>query len=249
MALYINVAVVGDTGVGKKSFLEKIYSDTFNEGDTSLSSKVRQFLFCSEEHPIKDIHFSTFLYGETHALYPGIRDEHQTFFVMFDHNKPSTYESALELIRKIKEKSPGNIIVLIGTKTPDTVDDMAKTQHASEGKYSYTSISAKTGYNLKMPFLYLFREILNTTASFRGMEVGDYGYNQEFHNRKVLQNARECGKESDKRLEEISKDLEEKKELAINIAKDLDDARDLGVGTASKNHQKSKKGVLVSSIQ
>lgn len=148
---YVRIAILGDAGVGKTSFLTQYTEYSFNEGYTHTSGLVT----------VSDIQVNAglYVYGmsgtleiqETSDQKSAAESGAHGCFVLFDLSDRRSFEGVNEWVKSVRKvRSPDFKIVLVGAKCDKThsVTTDECTAFAKSHRIPYIAASAKTGKNV-----------------------------------------------------------------------------------------------------
>lgn len=158
----LNVAVLGDGGVGKSTYLKKLRTGRFDPRYIPTSNHEKRNV--SIGTPTGIVKFNTYDYGGQ-QMFEGTRRNLHTMnaiILMFDVTHRFTFNSVLNW----RAELPGNVpVVLCGNKTDCTREI---SQHeakllAEQFGYEYCEISSKT-VTSKEPFSIIYKTLVSTFA-------------------------------------------------------------------------------------
>ena len=140
----MRIVLVGDAGVGKTCFLQRIANDKFIEPYHSSESYClnwKKVEYANKKYFIMDTAGQEKL-GITSPL--GWSDA-DVFFVMFDLTNKNSYRSTLWWIKKIKTVNMTARLVLVGTKSDSESRKVTQQDMQLHKKYTipYTEVSSK----------------------------------------------------------------------------------------------------------
>ena len=162
----INIMTLGNTAVGKTSFIIKYTEDTFQEvylSTIGIDFKVKTVT-------IKDKQYKLFFYDTTgqerfRSLSFNIIKNAHGIILMYDITNKSSFDSIPEWIKNIKESKGADFpMILCGNKI-DKEDERVITREESEelsNEYviDFFEISNKNGINIEKAVLSLVKKIL-----------------------------------------------------------------------------------------
>lgn len=136
---YRKALLLGSTGCGKSSWLERFYTGQFRNDYITGPDTWRV-----------NFNHTHFEISERREI-PTDLGDYDIVFIMFDMTSPESYKIAKEYKEKIANKK----IVLIGTKSDkaETINPKNIHLHRQGQKCFIYLISAKSCYNLDKPFL------------------------------------------------------------------------------------------------
>lgn len=145
--------LVGDSGVGKTTFLKRHLTGEFQEQHVpTLGVEVHPLVFSTTRGKIRFVVWDTAGKEEYHGLGDGHYAHADCAIVMFDVTSLTTYEKALFLRQDLFWKC-GNIpIVLCGNKSDMLDPNISQTLRVSVLDPKYYEISAKNLLRFEKPF-------------------------------------------------------------------------------------------------
>lgn len=154
----ITIAFVGDSGVGKTSFIKRHLDGTFSEEHFPTSGYTESTLNFNTNVGGVQVNVLDF---EGDVKFLGqIEQEVHGAIVMFDEQ--STQESALRWIDDI-ESIIGDIPIVACLNKIDAMDSEQVSKNCEfyfDLNQKVYPVSAKSGFNLEKPFLYLMQSII-----------------------------------------------------------------------------------------
>lgn len=161
------IILLGESGVGKTSILNRYVKNTFNE--RYLSTIGLDFLVKNINIEGKIIKLQIWDYYTSERFRRPFKTycrEVSGILLVYDLSYSYALGYVESWIRNIKEYAPPDAhIILIGNKY-DLFDRKVTEEEgkniASENQFSYFETSAKTGYNINEAFCYLVNKILQT---------------------------------------------------------------------------------------
>ncbi len=160
----LNVALIGDSGVGKSTLLnrlttgefEKKYTPTLEQTDVIL-----RFTCKGADQKTFDLTMKVRDYGgqlKYSPPSPMFSENCDAAIVMFDVTNESTYQNVKFWTNKFFLEKPEAPTVVCGNKV-DVKDRRVRPDSISGHQY-YCDISAKSNYNFEKPFLAVVRKCL-----------------------------------------------------------------------------------------
>jgi len=158
----IKIIVVGDTNVGKTTFVKRLISGNFEEKyGSTVDVDVRGIKFNTTEGETTLELWDCSGRPELGAFRSGYYREAKGAILMFDVQNPYSYRNIKDWYLRVRKVCPDIPIVLCGNKVdlPNRVvkPNMFKIHKGNNIKYY--DISVKSGGNMERPILYLFRKI------------------------------------------------------------------------------------------
>ena len=162
----INIMTLGNSSVGKTSFIIKYIEDTFQEvylATVGIDFKIKNII-------IKDKHYKLYFYDTTgqekyKSLSFNIIKNAHGILLMYDVTNESSFESIPEWIRNIKELKGDNFpMILLGNKI-DVINKRKISKEkgedlAEENKIDFFETSNKEGINIEEATLALVNKII-----------------------------------------------------------------------------------------
>lgn len=159
MKQHFKVLLVGDSGVGKSAFRKRVVNDTFDERHIStfgvdISSVVIQTTVGDVVFDLWDTTGDERYSDSNHNYYNG----GDCVIGMFDLTSEKSRENIFNWYRGVHRCCGTIPFIMCGNKsdkpcsTPDRINDNG---------YDILTISAKKGDNIRLPFLFLARMLLN----------------------------------------------------------------------------------------
>ena len=162
----INIMTLGNSSVGKTSFIIKYIEDTFQEvylATVGIDFKIKNII-------IKDKHYKLYFYDTTgqekyKSLSFNIIKNAHGILLMYDVTNESSFESIPEWIRNIKELKGDNFpMILLGNKI-DIINKRKISKEkgedlAEENKIDFFETSNKEGINIEEAGLAIVNKIL-----------------------------------------------------------------------------------------
>jgi small GTP-binding protein len=166
----VKIVVSGDGGVGKTSFLNRLIYNHFDEENeltrgVGFFSKIIQVNGTEYNFILWDFggqkRFSEIVDNFTEGSLAGL--------ILFDLSRPSTLDSVLNWLNKLKELGDipilllGNKLDLMDRENIKLIDDYVnQIAEQNENIFEYIKISSKTGYNINQAFFILIDKISQT---------------------------------------------------------------------------------------
>lgn len=165
------VIVVGDSGVGKTSFITRHKTGEFTKSHIATDDVIMNTLPFATSNG--DVVFNTWDCSGSKGP-ENLDDEYHSgadaAIIMFDVTSKATYKNVSHWYMEIRKHNHNIPIVLCGSKFDRKKDLQVKTEDISfnkKGLRQYYNISAKSYINFENPFLYLTRVLTgDETLSF-----------------------------------------------------------------------------------
>ena len=163
----VKIVVSGDGGVGKTSFLNRLIHNHFDE-ENELTRVVD---FFSKIIQVNGTEYNFILWDfEGQKRFSEILDNFAegslAALILFDLSRPSTLDSVLNWLSKLKELGDipilllGNKLDLMDRENIKLIDDyINQITEQNEIIFEYIKISSKTGYNINQAFIMLINRI------------------------------------------------------------------------------------------
>jgi GTP-binding nuclear protein Ran len=151
----INVLLVGDSGVGKSTYINRFMIGEFlTEHYPTLTPKNNMVINWTS---LGKVQINVVDLPANTIDADGIFD---VAIILFDNTRNSTYQSVESYYHQLLVKYPNIYVVICGNKidikTPKAVSNEEKRLYVSKG-LKYYDISAKSNYNFEKPFLSIIR--------------------------------------------------------------------------------------------
>ena len=171
--------IIGDSFVGKTSFLSRYARGTFNL--TYLATAGFEFFTKDDEIDNKNVRIELWDssgYEKFHSLTASSFSNAEGIMVMFDVTNPTSFENVRNWTESIKTHLSSGInnipVIIIGNKI-DIVEREVKTEEAkkycNDLGFKYYETSAKTGENVNDTIKSLVREVLKKKIRKNKKEV------------------------------------------------------------------------------
>jgi len=171
------VVIIGDSNVGKTSFIERFCDDRFGDNQPTIGAL----------HKIKDLDGMQLDIWDTagqerfKSMVPMYYKGAKAIIVAFDVTSASSYEGAKRWMTEIESNISNTLIVLLGNKTDSQsriiTSETAKS-FADSKNVSYFECSAKENINVKSIFEYIVLKI----KSMKVNEENQININQDVRN-------------------------------------------------------------------
>lgn len=149
-----NVIVVGDSGIGKSTYICRFHSGEFTKNHIPTSG--------IEVSPLHmwtnrgNITLNCYDYEIGHK--PDVRMD--AAILMFDVTSKSSYKNLLAWYDHIKNEYGDILIILCGNKVDSKNREVKKVRFHRRHDLMYIDISAKSCYNFEKPFLIISRKLM-----------------------------------------------------------------------------------------
>ena len=175
--------IIGDSFVGKTSFLSRYARGTFNL--TYLATAGFEFFTKDDEIDNKNVRIELWDssgYEKFHSLTASSFSNAEGIMVMFDVTNPTSFENVRNWTESIKTHLSSGInnipVIIIGNKI-DIVEREVKTEEAkkycNDLGFKYYETSAKTGENVE----YAFKKLAQQLILERNNRILSKGYSLE----------------------------------------------------------------------
>ncbi|KDO23804.1 hypothetical protein SPRG_11234 [Saprolegnia parasitica CBS 223.65] len=152
----IKLLVVGDSGVGKSTFLQRHVTGEFKKRYIATLG--------IEVHPLQfDTNFGPIKFNCWDFAGQGSHDDHyadaQCAIIMFDVTSRVSYKNVPHWYRAIRRVCENIPIVLCGNKVDVERHNVKQITFHCEKNLKYVEMSVKANYNIEAPFLWLARKL------------------------------------------------------------------------------------------
>ncbi|KAK2915124.1 hypothetical protein Q8A73_005718 [Channa argus] len=148
-----NVMMVGDTSVGKTSFMKRAHSGKFSfDLPASVGLDSCKWTVVVDGKPVILHLWDTAGQERFHSITRHIFHKAQAFLLMYDITSPKSFSAVSYWANCIQEGAPDNVTVLLLGNKSDRADRQVKTQDgeilAKEYNFKFMECSAATGENV-----------------------------------------------------------------------------------------------------
>ena len=162
MTSILKLAILGDGGVGKTTFMKRHRTGEFERKYiATIGVEVHPLLFNSNKGNIQFGCWDTAGQEKFGGLRDGYYIKSDCAIIMFDVTSKQSYKNVENWYRDLRRVCPNIPVVICGNKCDvkdRKVDPSQITFHRKHG-LQYYDISSKTNYNYDKPFLYLARKV------------------------------------------------------------------------------------------
>jgi small GTP-binding protein len=153
------IVIIGDSGVGKSSILQRYCNDMFNPGQTkTIGMDLGTKIVKSDDKIVKLHIWDTSGQENYRSLTENYYRDAHGVIVVFDMVGPATGYNVEQWIYRATQKIPKNAnLIILGNKS-----DMAKNARRYSFSKPYSAVSAKTGHNIDTVFKSLIKDMITT---------------------------------------------------------------------------------------
>lgn len=153
------IAIVGDSAVGKTTFLDRHQSGRYTKQHNPTTFIARRNLGFYTTKGFVNLNMIEIPATTPFSYLARVfRDEGvDAVIVMFDLTQKITYKNALQYLKVCKANFP---VVFVGNKCKQEKVVKTKTVLRSIGNTKYYHVSSRSCYNFEKPFLYLIQTLL-----------------------------------------------------------------------------------------
>lgn len=154
------VVIVGDSGVGKTTYIKRLLTGEFEKKHVStLGVEVHPLVF----HTISGTVVFNVWDISGNCLHSGVYESYykcaDAAVVMFDRHSESSYQNAFKWLGGIMARCPGIPMVFCGNKVDIKSTEVGLTNSVFQQLGDYYDLSVKSIYNFEKPFLRLARQL------------------------------------------------------------------------------------------
>jgi GTP-binding nuclear protein Ran len=153
------LCLVGDGGVGKTTYLNRLLSDNFTSSYTpTMGLEIHPFTYQ------QNLKFHIWDFAGKKFSYYDYNNDKDAFIVFFDVTKRNSYKNCEKWIEQYKIINPLAIFVLVGTKVDCPSRKVLPGSIKIHEKYNmpYYDISSKSNYNIIKPLEYIIKQLHNS---------------------------------------------------------------------------------------
>lgn len=169
--LQMKVVLLGDSGVGKSSLLERFVSDSFNqESGPTLGASFLSKEITVDSHTIKFNIWDTAGQERYHALAKMYYRDASAAVLVFDLTNAKSFQDLQMWLEEMHDHGPKNLVLAVAANKEDLVtpdNELVKTSEkwATENNAVYRRTSAKTSSGVDQLFRSIGKSLLSGPES------------------------------------------------------------------------------------